>query len=127
MTAKLFRVVIPVRDVERGAAFYSVLLDDPGERVSDNRHYFDCGGVILACVEPREPGREFRPNPDHVDLAVADLDAAFERARRAGCNRLDDAIATQHWGERSFFLRDPFDNPIHIVDEKTMFTGGQAR
>jgi hypothetical protein len=27
------------------------------------------------------------------------------------------------WGERMFWARDPFDNPISFVDEKTVFTG----
>jgi predicted enzyme related to lactoylglutathione lyase len=124
MTARIFRVIIPVNDIERAASFYAMLLDAEGERVSENRHYFDCGGVVLACVDPTRGGRAFTPNPDHVYLAVADLEASYERARRAGCNWLEDAIATRDWGERSFYLRDPFDNPLCIVDETTLFTGG---
>jgi hypothetical protein len=27
------------------------------------------------------------------------------------------------WGERRFWARDPFGNPISFVDEKTLFTG----
>ncbi len=125
MTPRLYRVIIPVSGIERAATFYAHLLGTPGERISDNRHYFDCGGVILACVDPRGAGREFRPNPDHVYLAVADLEAAYSRARTAGCNWLEDAIATRAWGERSFYARDPFDNPICFADETTLFTGGR--
>ena len=125
MTARVFRVIMPVSDIDGAVRFYSILLDDGGERVSENRHYFDCGGVVLACVDPTPGGREFRPNPDHVYLAVADLEAAYERASRAGCNWLEGGIETRDWGERSFYLRDPFDNPLCIVDETTLFTGGR--
>ena len=91
-----------------------------------NRHYFDCGGVILALRRPaRRRTAEFRPNPDHVYFAVADLEAAYERARTAGCQWLEDAIATRDWGERSFYARDPFGNPLCFVDETTLFTGGR--
>jgi uncharacterized glyoxalase superfamily protein PhnB len=47
----------------------------------------------------------------------------LERARNAGCQSLDDGIETRPWGERSFYARDPFGNPICFVDEKTVFTG----
>lgn len=125
MTPRVFRVIVPVSDIDRAATFYAHLLDTPGERVSDNRHYFDCGGVVLACVDPRGTRGEFRPNPDHVYLAVADLEASYARARSAGCNWLEEGIATRDWGERSFYLRDPFDNPLCVVDEQTLFVGGR--
>jgi len=44
---RLFRVIMPVTDIEASARFYSALFDQPGFRVSGGRHYFDCGGVIL--------------------------------------------------------------------------------
>jgi uncharacterized glyoxalase superfamily protein PhnB len=123
--ARLYRVIIEVGDVERAAAFYGRLLEDSGRRVSPGRHYFDCGGTILACYDPRADGDPFdaRPNPDHVYFAVADLEAAFARARNAGCRELEPQIETRPWGERSFYARDPFGNPICFVDERTVFTG----
>jgi hypothetical protein len=32
-------------------------------------------------------------------------------------------IATRPWGERSFYLHDPFGNPLCFVDSRTLFTG----
>jgi hypothetical protein len=32
-------------------------------------------------------------------------------------------IAKRPWGERSFYLREPFGSPPCFVDEKTLFTG----
>ena len=125
MTARLFRVIMPVSDVDAASRFYSALLGFEGEAVSSNRHYFNCGGVILACVDPRGDNREFRPNPDHVYLSVDDLEAAYERAKDAGCAWLEDGIKTRAWDERSFYLRDPFDNPVCIVEAGTEFMGGR--
>jgi hypothetical protein len=36
---------------------------------------------------------------------------------------VDDRIRKRPWGEKSFYARDPFGNPICFVDEKTVFTG----
>ena len=49
MPARLFRVILPVSDIDRAARFYGAVLGLEGVRVSNGRHYFDCGGTILAC------------------------------------------------------------------------------
>lgn len=125
MGAKLYRVILPVADIERAAEFYRQVLGFEGRRVSPGRRYFDCGGTILACFDPRADGDDFdaRPNADHLYFAVADLEAVFARAKSAGCQWLEEKIETRPWGERSFYAKDPFGNPICFVDEKTVFTG----
>ena len=120
---RLYRVIVPVRDIKTAARFYATALGFEGKRVAEGRHYFDCGGTILACVVPEGEALEFRPNIDHVYFAVDDLEAVFERAKDAGCDWLDDSIQTRPWDERSFYARDPFGNPICFVDETTLFTG----
>jgi predicted enzyme related to lactoylglutathione lyase len=133
MTPRLYRVILPVSDIAQAARFYGLMLDDPGERVSPGRHYFNCGGTILACYDPAADGDpvgegwRFHEN-QYVYFAVADLEATLERAREAGCQRIDDSIAEMPWGERLFYANDPFGNPICFVDERTLFTGtkGQA-
>ncbi len=132
MSVNLFRVILPVPDIERAVACYSRLLDMPGERISERRHYFDCGGTILALVDPAGHDRDWRANPDLIYFSVADLERAYQRAQEAGCTELEGTglvegghqIAVRPWGERSFYCRDPFGNPICFVDERTMFTGG---
>ncbi len=123
--AKLFRIILPVTDIERAVTFYSALLNDQGKRVSSGRHYFNCGGTILACFDPIKDGDDFNamPNPDHVYFAVSDLDQVFERAKQLGCMNLDSTIQVRPWGERSFYAKDPFGNPICFVDDATVFTG----
>jgi hypothetical protein len=32
-------------------------------------------------------------------------------------------IARRPWGERSFYLREPFGNPLCFVDSAALFTG----
>lgn len=32
-------------------------------------------------------------------------------------------IATMPWGEKMFYAKDPFGNPISFVDASTVFTG----
>ena len=122
---KLFRVILPVSDIEAAAKFYGALFGQPGQRVSAGRHYFDCDGVILACFDPRADGDLFdaRPNPDHIYFAVENLEALFARARQLGFAELDSQIKTWPWGERSFYAVDPFGNPLCFVDQQTIFTG----
>src|SRR5688572_9632266 len=124
-TVRLFRVILPVGDIERATRFYQTLLATAGQRVSPGRHYFDCGGTILACYDPRADGDDFdaRANQEHVDFAVENRETVFARARGAGCVRIDEQIATQPWGERSFYAADPFGNPLCFVDAGTTFTG----
>ncbi|HXK34658.1 MAG TPA: VOC family protein [Dehalococcoidia bacterium] len=122
----LFRVILPTDDVERDVRFYATVLGHEGERIAPRRHYFYCGPTILAIVDPREhdAAAPVRPNVEHVYFSVAGIDAAYAAARRAGCSWLEDRVRKRDWGERSFYARDPFGNPICFVEEKTAFTGG---
>jgi catechol 2,3-dioxygenase-like lactoylglutathione lyase family enzyme len=132
MGARLYRVILPVDDIERATAFYGELLGSPGFRISGGRHYFDCGGVVLAVYDPHADGDETapRPNFEHLYFAVADLEAFYRRAERLGGlspatgdgNLPMGQMARRPWGERSFYLRDPFGNPLCFVDESTLFT-----
>lgn len=133
--ARLFRVIVPVSDIERAARFYAEVLDDQGARISPGRHYFDCDGVILACYDPEADGDDgvAVPLTEPIYLAVPDLDRTFARAAAAGATFSGDevpdvgplgAIAVRPWGERSFYATDPFGNPLCFVAAGTEFTGG---
>ena len=121
---RLFRVILPVNDIEKAHKFYSSLLKMDGKRVSSGRHYFICGGTILACFDPRADTDDFDlpPNPDHIYFAVKNLNLFFSRAQELGTTILDQ-IKVRPWGERSFYMKDPFGNKICFVDDETVFTG----
>ena len=133
---RLYRVIIPVADLDGAQRFYARLFDQQGFRVSPGRHYFTCGDVTLALYNPAADGdsREPRPNFDHVYFAVDDLEAVYQRAEELGGlspamgdgNLPMGAIARRPWGERSFYLSDPFGNPLCFVDSATVFTGKPA-
>jgi predicted enzyme related to lactoylglutathione lyase len=133
MADKLFRIILQVDDLDKAEAFYGKLLNDPGRRIPyASRHYIDCGSVILALVDPTPGGEEPKPLPDNIYFAVANLDDAFARARELGCLSSDDVhgasageIIVRPWGERSFYVYDPWGNGLCFVDEKTLFTGLQ--
>ena len=125
MTPKIFRIIAQVSDIEKAADFYASLFGDAGKRVSSGRHYFDCGGVVFACFDPRADGDDFEShtNPDHIYFSVPDLERFFEKAKTLNCEFLEESITNRPWGERSFYAKDPFGNPICFVDESTVFKG----
>lgn len=124
---QLFRVILQVSDIERASTFYATLLGVPARPVSNEHHYFDCGAVILVIVDS---GQSARPTPDYIYLAVEDIEHLYARAESLGCLSHEDVhgasaggIVTRPWGERSFYVRDPFGNGLCFVDEHTVFTG----
>jgi predicted enzyme related to lactoylglutathione lyase len=124
---RLYRVILPVTDIEQAAAFYSAVFGVPGRRVSPGRHYFPCGGTLLACYDPvadgdgDQGGWHFHPN-QYLYFAVSDLETMLTHVTAAG-GTVDGPIETMPWGERLFYARDPSSTPICFVDENTLFTG----
>ncbi len=132
--ARLFRVLVPVNDIEAAERFYARVLGSSGTRVSPGRHYFDCDGVILACYDPNADGDGYPalPNPEALYLSVPDLEATFRACGEAGADFAEGdspgvgplgQIARRPWGEESFYLSDPFGNKLCFVAEGTVFTG----
>jgi predicted enzyme related to lactoylglutathione lyase len=128
MSPKLYRVILPVTNIAKAESFYSALFQLDGERVSPGRHYFDLGGTIMALYDPVADGDQledgWRQHPNqYIYIAVADLESACDRAKQAGATMLSEEIETMPWGERLFYARDPFNNPICLVDDQTLFMG----
>jgi catechol-2,3-dioxygenase len=127
----LFRVILQVSDLDQAAEFYSKLLDNEGRRIPRaSRHYFDCGPVILALVDVAAGGEEAKPLPDYIYFAVSELEQVYARARELDCISSEDVhgasageIVIRPWGERSFYVNDPWGNGLCFVDKKTLFTG----
>jgi hypothetical protein len=86
--------------------------------------------VILALVDPTPGGEQAEPLPDNIYFAVSDLETIHARAADLKCLSTDDVhgesaadIVIRPWGERSFYVYDPWGNGLCFVDEKTLFTG----
>ena len=128
----LYRIIVPVTDIEQAARFYSEVLGETGRRVSGGRHYFSggkSGGAILACYSPKDDGDarrygvEWRPHPlQYVYFSVDDLEAARQRCISAGARDIT-GIDKMPWGETMFYAVDPFGNPISFVLAGTEFIG----
>jgi catechol 2,3-dioxygenase-like lactoylglutathione lyase family enzyme len=126
---KIFRVTLEVSDLDEAAAFYAKLLGDEGKRHPGARHYFDCGGVILAVIDPTRGGLTPTPGPKSLYFAVGDLDAVHARAQALGAlapyqvhgQPAGDPIA-RPWGERSFYVVDRWGNDLCFVAEGTLYT-----
>lgn len=133
--ANLCKVILPTTSLGRADAFFEELLELEPNSFVPNRHFFPTRSCELALVNPVEHARAheqepagFRPNPEIVYFAVADLDATWERAQKLGMRPIDDShvgqgIQKRPWGERSFYGLDPSGNPICFVDDQTLYTG----
>ena len=132
--AHLYRVILPVTDIEAAEAFYSAVLASPGQRVSPGRHYFECEGTILACFDPNADGDGYRAkaNPEPLYFSVSDLRFAYKACQEAGAKFAVGnppgvgplgEIAKRPWGEESFYVRDPFGNQLCFVASDSIFTG----
>ncbi len=132
--ARVFRILLPVSDIDKAAAFYGSVLAQTGQRISPGRHYFDCEGMVLACFDPMADGDGYAPKPlpEPIYFAVDDLEAVFDRAMEAGASFSDveipdvgilGEIQKRPWGEVSFYASDPFGNPLCFVSRESVFTG----
>lgn len=127
-TVKLYRVILPVGNIDGAEKFYSTVLGMPGERISPGRHYFDLGGTILACYDPKADGDDDNPTwkphfNQYIYVSVDSLENILKIMRTLDAVYIDKEIKTMPWGERMFYANDPWGNPICFVDSKTLFTG----
>lgn len=53
---RVFRIIIPVNDIESASKFYSAVFDLSGNRVSEGRHYYILGNTIVAIYSPNDDG-----------------------------------------------------------------------
>ena len=127
----LYRVILPVSDIDLAAKFYGYVFQDDGQRVSAGRHYFDCDGVILACYDPLADGDDvgkgwMQHENQYLYFSVSDLVAVRNRIEEAGGRNLTE-IESMPWGERMFYALDPFGSRLSFVDASTLFTGSDEK
>ena len=128
-TPKIFRVTFEVSNLDEAAAFYTKLLGDPGKRHPGARHYYNCGGVVLAVLDVAQGGMKPAPGPKSLYFAVADVEAVHARAKELGAlapfsvhGAPAGEIRQRPWGERSFYVTDPWGNELCFVEDGTLYT-----
>lgn len=126
---RFFRLNVEVGNLDAAIAFYTTLLNTHGRKQAGSRCYFDCGPVTLSVLDVSSAGQP-HPAAKALYFTVTSLDAAFERAKGLGClspENVHDApgggIVVRPWGERSFYVEDPWKNPLCFVQEGTVYTG----
>lgn len=126
---KIFRITAEVDDLTAAAAFYAELLGIPGTRYPGARHYFDCGGVVLAVLDVAAGGLTPSPLPKSLYFAVDDLAGVHRRATALGAlapfqvhGQPAGEIISRPWGERSFYATDRWGNELCFVEDGTLFT-----
>jgi predicted enzyme related to lactoylglutathione lyase len=126
---KLFRVTLEVADLERATQLYAALFGLDGQRYPGARHYFDCGGVIVAVLDVSRGGMPPTPGPKSLYFAVDDVDGVHTRAEQLGVlapyqvhGEPAGAVITRPWGERSFYVVDPWGNDLCFCENGTLYT-----
>ena len=126
---KLFRVTLEVADLERATQLYAALFGLDGQRYPGARHYFDCGGVIVAVLDVSRGGMPPTPGPKSLYFAVDDVNAVHARADQLGVlapyqvhGEPASAVITRPWGERSFYVVDPWGNDLCFCENGTLYT-----
>ena len=126
---KLFRVTLEVGDLERATQLYAALFGLDGQRYPGARHYFDCGGVIVAVLDVSRGGMPPTPGPKSLYFAVDDVDIVHARAEQLGVlapyqvhGEPASAVITRPWGERSFYVVDPWGNDLCFCENGTLYT-----
>lgn len=126
---QFFRLNVEVGDLNSAISFYAKLLGIEGRKQAGSRCYFDCGPVTLQVLDVSSV-RQPHTSPKALYFTVSDLEAVYERANQLRCvsrEEVHDApgggIVVRPWGERSFYVEDPWKNPLCFVEEGTVYTG----
>jgi predicted enzyme related to lactoylglutathione lyase len=127
---QFFRLNIEVGDLHQAISFYSKLLGIEGRKQAGSRCYFNCGPVTLQVLDVSSTHEPPHPAAKALYFTVNDLEAAHVRARALKClsrESVHDApgggIVVRPWGERSFYVEDPWQNPLCFVEEGTVYAG----
>ena len=122
----MFRLDVQVADLDEALETYGRLFGQVGRKAAGMRCYFDAGPVTLQVVEVESP----HPAAKALYFTVKDLEAVFARVKDLGW--LSDElihgepggeISVRPWGERSFYVEDPWSNPLCFVEAGTVYPG----
>ena len=126
---QFFRLNVEVGDLQSAISFYTTLMGIQGRKQAGSRCYFECGPVTLQVLDVSS-SHEPHPAPKALYFTVNNLEEVYERAKSLKCLSAEDVheasgsgIVVRPWGERSFYVQDPWKNPLCFVEEGTVYTG----
>ena len=123
---KFFRMNLQVGDLGAAKKFYETLFGLQGRGQAGNRFYFNPGPVAFQVVGVHNP----HPSAKALYFTVSDLNAIHARA--TSLNALSNEmvhglrggdISVKPWGERSFYVDDPWGNQLCFVEAGTVYAG----
>jgi catechol 2,3-dioxygenase-like lactoylglutathione lyase family enzyme len=115
---KVRRIVsnVATSDVDKASAFYKEIL---GLKVLMDlgwiRTYGSCAKMTIQLSVMSEGGSG-TPVPD-LSIEIDNVEEALKRVRKAGI-AVEYGPATEPWGVRRFFVRDPFGKLINILQHE---------
>jgi catechol-2,3-dioxygenase len=122
----LFRLNIEVGDLTAAQRFYETLLNTKGRSQAGQRFYFNAGPVAFQVVSSSHP----HPAAKALYFTTANLEAVHARAASLNCLSTElvhglkgGDISVKPWGERSFYVEDPWGNPLCFVEAGTVYAG----
>ena len=123
------RIIVELGDLTSAISFYKKLFGIEGRKQAGSRCYFECGPVTLQVLDVSSQGQPHAA-AKALYFTVNYLEAVYERARDLKClspQEIHDApgggIVVRPWGERSFYAKGPWGNPLCFVEEGTVYTG----
>ena len=108
----LYAIVLDVNDLERCAGFWSAVLGKQTSFKTDKYCRIGSGDDKPSLLLQKVPERHECKNRAHIDLDVADLEAAVERVVNLGGTRLAEI---SEYGIRWAVMADPDGNEFCLV------------
>jgi predicted enzyme related to lactoylglutathione lyase len=123
---QFFRMNIEVGDLTAAQRFYETLLNTQGRGQAGQRFYINAGPVAFQVVASANPHAAAKA----LYFTVTDLDAIHARASSldALSNEMVHGlqagdVSVKPWGERSFYVNDPWGNQLCFVEAGTVYAG----
>lgn len=113
----IMQILLPVRDIDRAAAFYAQVLGLPLQLRFPGNAFFDAHGVRLYLAAPTEPGYN---GPATIYFRVDDVTATLALLESRGATvreRPEIVFGTEAYDLWLAFVSDPDGNNIGLMRE----------